>query len=268
MSDPDDAPSASRGPKSRGPGSRAPGGGPGRLPLSVADLLLIVILALGGSRLVLPVLLAPLGITPMAEGGPGTGVILGLLALQTAFLFAVIYGVAVAWRGVTWAELGFRPIDTRWIWRAVMVAIAAFPLVSFVSWLQMQVMGQPIQNPQMDLLKPERFGWDLYLGMLLTAGVLAPIVEELAFRGLLYRWLRERLGIWIAAFGSAIGFSVLHGIPGLIPAIAVLGLVLAWIYEITGTIWAPIIVHGLYNAIVTTILYAAVSQGVQMPAAG
>jgi hypothetical protein len=261
MTDPHDAPS-------HGSGAHAPGGGRGRLPLSVADLLLIVILALGGSRLVLPVLLAPLGITPMAEGGPGTAVILGLLAVQTAFLFAVIYAVAVAWRGVTWADLGFRPIDTRWVWRAVMVAIAAFPLVSFISWLQMQIMGQPIQNPQMDLLKPERFGWDLYLGMLLTAGVLAPIVEELAFRGLLYRWLRERLGIWIAAFGSAIGFSVLHGIPGLIPAIAVLGLVLAWIYEITGTLWAPIIVHGIYNAIVTTILYAAVSQGVEMPAGG
>jgi hypothetical protein len=60
----------------------------------------------------------------------------------------------------------------------------------------------------------------------------------------------------------------MHGIPGLIPAIAVLGLILAWIYEITGTIWAPIVVHGAYNAIVTTILYTAVSQGVQMPAGG
>jgi len=244
------------------------GNAPGRLPLSVTDLLLIVILALGGSRLLLPILLQPLGITPTANGGPGTAVILGLLALQTGFLFAVIYAVAVAWRGVTWADLGFQPIETPWMWRAVMVAVAAFPLVSFVSWLQMQIMGQPIQNPQMDLLKPERFGWDLYLGMLLVAGVLAPMVEELAFRGLLYRWLRERLGIWIAAFGSAIGFSVLHGIPGLIPAIAVLGLVLAWIYEITGTIWAPIIVHGLYNAIVTTILYAAVSQGAPLSGPG
>jgi hypothetical protein len=242
---------------------------PRRLPLSVADLLLIVILALGGSRLVLPVLLAPFGIQPSAAGGgPGTGTIIALLAVQTAFLFAVLYAVAVQWRGVTWAELGFVEISRRWVWRSVAIALAAFPLVSFVSWVQMQLMGRPIENPQMDLLVPSSFQWPSYLGMLLVAGVLAPIVEELAFRGLLYRWLRERLGIWIAAVGSAVAFSVMHGIPGLIPAIAVLGLILAWIYEITGTIWAPIVVHGAYNAIVTTILYTAVSQGVQMPAGG
>lgn len=242
----------------------------GRLPIAVTDLLLILIVALGGARLLLPLLLEPLGLALRAGdgAGPGTGTIIALLAVQTAFLFAVIYAIAILWRRARWADLGFRPLPSGWGWRAVGVALLAFPAVSGVTWLQMQLLGRQIENPQMDLLAPERFDWSMYLAMLLVAGLLAPLVEEVAFRGLLYRWLRERAGIWIAAAGSALGFSVLHGIPGLIPAIAVLGLILAWVYEVTRSIWAPVIVHGVYNAVVTTLLYVAAAQGLSVPSGG
>ena len=240
---------------------------PGRLPLGVADLLLIVILALGASRFLIPVVLSAFGIAP-TQGGADTSTILLLLTLQTLLLLAVVYLVAVRWRGGTWQDLGVWPLPDRWAWRAALIALLAFPLVNFVSWLQMRITGQPLDNPQMEVLAPDGFSWSSYLGMLLVAGVLAPIAEEVAFRGLLYRWLRERVGIGLGMLGSALAFSVLHGIAGLIPAIAVLGLILAWVYERSGSIWAPIVVHGAYNAIVTTLLYAAVAQGVKLPGAG
>lgn len=238
-----------------------------RLPLGVADLLLIVILSLGASRFLMPLLLGVFDIAPL-QAGNRTAAVLILLTAQTLMLFAVVYLVAVRWRGVHWEELGFWPLPDSWAWRAVAIALLAFPAVNIVSWLQMQVTGQPLDNPQMEVLAPKGFSWSSYAGMLLVAGVLAPIVEEIAFRGLLYRWLRERLGVGVGMVGSALAFSVLHGIAGLIPAIAVLGLILAWVYERTGSIWAPVIVHGVYNAIVTTILYAAIAQGVPLPGAG
>lgn len=237
-----------------------------RLPLSAADLLLIVILSLAASRFLLPLLLGGLGLD--AGGAPGIGVVLVLLTAQTALLLAVVYLVAVRWRGVAWRELGFRPLPEPWSWRAPLLALLAFPVVNLVSWLQMEITGQPLDNPQMEVLAPQSFSWGHYLGMLVVAGVLAPVVEELAFRGLLYRWLRERVGVPAGMAGSALAFSVLHGIAGLIPAIAVLGLILAWAYERTGSIWAPVIVHGVYNAVVTTVLYVAVAQGVPLPGAG
>ena len=55
---------------------------------------------------------------------------------------------------------------------------------------------------------------------------------------------------------------------GIAVQIAVLGLVLAWAYERTGSIWAPVIVHGVYNAVVTTILYVAIARGLPIPGAG
>lgn len=245
----------------------APGGSRGRLPLGVADLLLIVILSLGASRFLLPAVISLAGIGRVDLAGQ-TGLVLVLLLLQTLVLFAVVYLVAVRWRGASWRDLGFWPLAQPWPGRAVLLALLAFPLVSFVSWLQMQLTGQPLDNPQMEVLVPAGFSWWRYLGMLAVAAVVAPVAEELAFRGLLYRWLRERAGIGLGMAGSALAFSVLHGIAGLIPAIFVLGLILAWVYERAGSIWAPIIVHGVYNAIVTTIVYAAVASGVQMPGSG
>lgn len=239
----------------------------GRLPLRLTDLLLILILTLGAARFLIPLLVSFLGVGG-GSAGPGSGTVLLLLAAQTALLLAIVYLIAVRGRGVQWAQLGFRPLSMTWRWRALLIGVVAFPLVTLVSWAQMQLTGAPLNNPQMDVLAPPTFSWSSYALMLLIAGVLAPLAEETAFRGLLYGWLRERLGIGLAMLGSALAFSVMHGIPALIPAIVVLGVILAWVYEKTGSIWAPVIVHGLYNAIVTTIIYAAVAQGISLPGGG
>ena len=44
--------------------------------------------------------------------------------------------------------------------------------------------------------------------------MIAPIGEELFFRGVLFRSLRDRHGFWVGAVGSAIGFGLIHYIPG------------------------------------------------------
>lgn len=231
-----------------------------RLPVTGSDLLLILILGLGSSRLVLPLLAAGLGISAL-DPQARMGAILILLAAQTGLLLAVVYLIAVRWRGCTWAELGFVPLPPGWGTRAAAIALVSFPLIGGVNWVQQQITGQPFENPQLQVLAPADFSWAAYLGTLAVAGLWAPFVEEIVFRGLLFRWLGERYGFTLALVGSALAFAVLHGIPALIPAIVVLGAILAWIYARTQSIWAPVIVHGAYNAVVTTILYAAVAQG-------
>jgi hypothetical protein len=227
----------------------------------VGDLLLMLIVGMGSSRLVLPFLADGLGVE-IRNGAPDIGRLMLLLSIQSLLLFGVIYLIAVRWRGVTWAELGFVAPSASWLSRAVLLALLCFPLVGTITWLQQQVTGQPFENPQFELLTPPSFAWGDYLATLLVAGVIAPIVEEIAFRGLLYRWLRERTGGALAMAISALAFSVLHGIPMLIPGIFVLGLILAWVYDRTRSIWIPILMHGVYNAVVTTALYMALAQGI------
>lgn len=234
---------------------------PPRLPLSAADLLLILILGLGLSRLVLPPLAGAFGLDP-AQGLSGhLDLVLGLLLVQFGLLFAVVYAVALRWRGARWRDLGFVALSPRWAGRALLLALLCLPLVGTISWIQQQITGAPFENPQFEAIAPPSFAWRAYLGTLVVAAVLAPVVEEIVFRGLLYRWVRERLGVLPGVGISAVLFAVLHGIPGLIPGIIVLGALLAVVYERAGSLWAPILVHGAYNALVTTALYVAIAQG-------
>ncbi len=79
----------------------------------------------------------------------------------------------------------------------------------------------------------------------------APVFEELAFRGLLFGVLRRRYQWWPAAILSAALFALAHGY-GLIGFLSVFwsGLIWAWAYERTGSLWPGIIGHAINNLLV------------------
>jgi membrane protease YdiL (CAAX protease family) len=90
--------------------------------------------------------------------------------------------------------------------------------------------------------------------------VAAPFGEELLFRGFLYRVLRQRFGPMPALLTTALLFALLHVAPhALLPYIG-LGLAFGLIYEGVGSLWASIILHSLWNAVVfARILVVAAS---------
>jgi hypothetical protein len=88
---------------------------------------------------------------------------------------------------------------------------------------------------------------------------LAPISEELFFRGFLFGGLRGKLSFWPAALISGAFFGSIHLLGGsweVIPPLAVFGILLAWLYERTGSIGPPILMHALQNGIAFTITVA------------
>ena len=89
---------------------------------------------------------------------------------------------------------------------------------------------------------------DPWLGVV-AIFVFAPIAEELFFRGIVFNaWLREAGRIW-AYVGSAALFAAIHvSLESLLP-IFLLGLALAWVYERTGNLLAPITMHATVNGI-------------------
>lgn len=96
-----------------------------------------------------------------------------------------------------------------------------------------------------------------------AAVLLAPIAEELLFRGLLYRALRVSRSVGAAALLSSAPFAVVHlevvlSQPLALVALLVVGVVLALVYERTGGLLVPVALHAGYNA---TALAAAVALG-------
>ncbi|MEA2102734.1 MAG: type II CAAX endopeptidase family protein [Thermodesulfobacteriota bacterium] len=80
---------------------------------------------------------------------------------------------------------------------------------------------------------------------LITGCILAPLVEEMFFRGLFYAWIRKGLPVWISVIMSAVFFASMHGSVSIIQLVG--GLVFAMIYEWRKNIWAAYVVHALAN---------------------
>lgn len=89
---------------------------------------------------------------------------------------------------------------------------------------------------------------------IISVGILAPIVEELVFRGLIYRRMRDYVSLPAAILVSSAIFGIYHG--NVVQAIyaTLLGIILALLYERYKTIWAPILAHMAAN------IYAAIGN--------
>jgi uncharacterized protein len=95
-----------------------------------------------------------------------------------------------------------------------------------------------------------------------TAVIVAPIGEELLFRGILVPWLSRWMHPWSALGWSALIFAAGHAYYG--AAAAVLfhyGLVLGWARLRTGRLWASIALHALLNGTTTAVLLARALRG-------
>ena len=79
--------------------------------------------------------------------------------------------------------------------------------------------------------------------------IAAPIGEELLFRGFLYRALRQHVKVPLALAMTGGLFAILHMSPAQWLPYTVLGVAFGWIYERVGSLWAPIVLHALWNAV-------------------
>lgn len=123
-------------------------------------------------------------------------------------------------------------------------------IVNFISTL----LGQPVDPVAHEALKMlrEEFSVELLVALIISAVFLAPLVEELAFRGVFQTSLLRLFGErrWPALLLAAAVFSIIHYavVPwqALFP-LFILGLVFGYLYERTGSLLTPILAHAVYN---------------------
>jgi hypothetical protein len=100
-----------------------------------------------------------------------------------------------------------------------------------------------------------------FVTLAFVAVVAAPIAEELIFRAGIYRFLNGRIGRFSAAMATGLSFGFLHAnLVGFIP-LSLFGVLLCLIYEVTGNIKVPIIVHALFNLNTLVLLVITVDRG-------
>ena len=164
-----------------------------------------------------------------------------LLVLSAFFgtcLLALVIAVLPLGRNAP-AALGLRPVG----WRSIVFAVLGTTVLSFaVSQLGPQPEGvkQVTEGIQ---------GTARILQTLAVLGLLAPIVEELVFRGLLYGWLAGRWSNLVAFVLSSLAFAAAHTEPLHILLVLPLGFWFGWLRWRTGSLVPTIVAHIINNTI-------------------
>lgn len=136
------------------------------------------------------------------------------------------------------------------VWYGVVGYLAIIPIL-FVTLLATAViisafkLRPPVQ-PIVDMFMKEK-NVPVLIYSTIFAGIFGPIMEEIFFRGFMYKALKRKIGVLWSILATAFIFSVLHvHWVGLVP-IMVLGVLLAYLYEKTGSLVPSITVHIMHN---------------------
>ena len=169
---------------------------------------------------------------------------------QFAVIAAIVYGIAGL--GDRKQLLALRRPTS---WRtAVKIGIGIG-----VGMLVLTLLLGPLLHPGREQgITPDRWEPDhaaAYVANGFVVAVIAPIVEELTFRGLGYSLL-VRFGRWTAILLVGIAFGLAHGLVEAFPFLAAFGSGLAYLRSRVDSVYPGMIVHGLFNA---TALIVAVS---------
>ena len=152
--------------------------------------------------------------------------------------------------------LGFklRRSDVGWgVLAAVVGFIGAGMIVQIVITITEGATGRRIEQP--DQLPGLTGGLEIALAAIAVV-IVAPIAEEMFFRGFLYQALRRWRGVAFAVVVSAAIFAIVHGAPLLIVGIFPLGVILAYLFERRGSLTATIAAHMTYNLIGFVLIVA------------
>lgn len=188
-----------------------------------------------------------------------------IAALSTDIpMVLVVYVRLIRPGALTWQDLGLRPLPLDYVLRmGLATGLAGLVIIDIIGSLLAQIGLRPNQLDQFQFVLSEG---PLAFGLLLiAAAVIAPFVEELFFRGFLFGVYRRRQPRWLAYILSGVLFTVLHLEPnrmnltqmaGLSVGIFLLALILAWLYEHTGSLYPGILAHAVNNATGLILFYA------------
>lgn len=172
-------------------------------------------------------------------------------------LLVPVWWLAVRKYGVSWRALGLRKFAPMalGVGCGLMILSWGFNLVYSIFLALFDARAQPDFAP---IFAATSSPW-----LILVAGaVIAPIVEEIIFRGFIFAGFKARYG-WVKAAVLSSGlFAMIHFQPLAIIGIFLMGMIFAFLYQYSGSIWPGIIMHMSTNllALVAALLMARFPQ--------
>lgn len=199
----------------------------------------------------------------MAAGVSFDGVnraIIETLVTGVIYVLALVITVGTPWllyrRTTSRKVMGLQGLPS---WRDIGLAPLGFVLYFIVSSIVVYLVGQ--LAPWLDLTQSQNVGFtDLsqrfeYFLAFLALVVIAPAAEEMLFRGYLYGKLRNTVPVWVAVLIVSVVFAAIHGQWNVAIDVFILSVVACVLREVTGSIWAGILLHMLKNGLAFYLLF-------------
>ncbi|MCQ2568695.1 MAG: CPBP family intramembrane metalloprotease [Candidatus Saccharibacteria bacterium] len=186
-------------------------------------------------------------------------------ALQTLYS-ALVYVVSLAitifvpWKlaksKTTRDELGLRGLPT---WTDILLAPVGFIVFMIVAVILVAILQSIFPginwNESQDVGFSNLISSSDFILAFISLVVVAPVAEELIFRGWLYGKLRAKIPAIPAMLVVSILFGIVHGQWNVGVTVFVMSIAMCTLREITGTIWGGILIHILKNGIAFYFLY-------------
>jgi uncharacterized protein len=201
-------------------------------------------------------LLSPVMVLPFDPDLSSDGALLGAQGLFELSLLIVAIGVASEWRfqplGPALERLGLR--------RTVPKAFGIALLTLLVYYIAAGLFSQLVLQPEQEDIGGELGVGDpnllIAVSAVLVIAVVAPVTEELFFRGFVFAGLRSRWSLWPAAVAVGLIFGIVHAPTGLtaVVPLAALGVALCWLYDRTGSLWPCVFAHVINNSLALLVV--------------
>ncbi len=192
---------------------------------------------------------------PLSDAEIIASLILTVIILDGLFI-ATPASICI-WRyKLNWGELGFRSFDRKdWYLPVLVAAGAHVGLIIYAAVLML--VGADAAVPEQDI--EDLFDSRAVLPVVGFATVImAPLAEELFFRGFVFSGLIRPFGVGGAMLASGVLFGTFHvtgaDSVGLIVPFSAIGASFAWLYYRTGSLWPSIGAHFLFNLVSFVVL--------------
>jgi len=191
----------------------------------------------------------------LMERWPYERILLYLNAFVTQLAFVLLIWTVKRVRHWEWADFGWHAVSFKKVLPKILglYALTWVINISYAIFLYQHGLTPPETDVYTKLLGQAT--WYTLILNLILAGVLAPVVEEVLFRGVVFGSLQAYFGKWTSAVLSAMIFSALHfQAYGFFPRF-MLGMILVYLYDKYKSLYPAIGLHALNN-IVATLLAA------------
>lgn len=195
---------------------------------------------------------------PMSSGELTFALAFSIVIQLGLFAVSIVPLLAKGWFGrALWGST--RPLS--WAW-----GLAVGVLATIAAYVVMTILGlvfAPDAPVEQQIMEDALRGGAPAVLAILVAVLLAPVTEEVVFRGTLFRSLRGRIGVWPAALLSGLIFTVIHvevvtSQPLALTGLFLLGVSFAIALQKTGSLIVPIVAHATFNT--TSVVMALLAE--------